>query len=104
MKKSIVVVATLASTLLFSSATFAKKEQEVKFDMKEMTCKELITMDEDSAGVMLMWLDGYLSGITGDTTFDGKEFGSFAGSLGEFCAKNPDSKVLDASKKLGVAQ
>ena len=104
MKKSIVVVAALVSTLAFSSSVFAKKEQAVKFDMNDLSCKELIEFDEDTAGIMLMWLDGYLSGVTGDTRFDGKQFESFAGSLGEFCAKNPDSKVIDASHKLGVAQ
>ena len=100
MKKLIVIIAVLA----FSSTAFAKKEQNVKFDMKDTTCKELIEADEDSAGVILMWLDGYLSGITGDTKFDSNEFGSFAGSLGEFCAKNPTAKVLEASQKLGVQQ
>jgi acid stress chaperone HdeB len=104
MKKSIVVIAALVSTLLFSSASFAKKQQEVKFDMKDLSCKELIEMDEETAGIMLMWLDGYLSGVTGDTTFDGAQFGTFAGSLGEHCAKNPADKVLDASHKLGISQ
>lgn len=102
MKKSTILVATLA--LVFSSAVFAKKEQNVKFDMNDLQCKELIEMDEDTAGIMLMWLDGYLSGVTGDTRFDGNQFGSFAGSLGEYCAKNPASKVVDASHQLGVAQ
>lgn len=104
MKKSIVVVAALVSALAFSSSVSAKKEQEVKFDMKDLTCKELIEMDEDTAGIMLMWLDGYLSGVTSDTRFDGSQFGSFAGSLGEFCAKNPTEKVLDASHQLGIEQ
>jgi acid stress chaperone HdeB len=102
MKKSIVIVATLVSAMAFSSTVFAKKEQAIKFDMKDLTCKELLEMESDDMGTMLMWLDGYLSGVTGDTKFDSEQFGSFAGSLGEHCAKNPSDKVVDASHKLGV--
>lgn len=102
MKKLFVMIIAVAATLTFSSGAFAKKEQNVTFDMKELTCKDLISFDEDTAGIMLMWIDGYLSGVTGDTRFDGKQFESFAGSLGEHCAKNPNSTVLDASHKLGI--
>ena len=100
MKKLLIFIAVL----LFSTSVLAKKEQNIKFDMNDLTCKELIEMDEDSMGVLLMWLDGYLSGVTGDTRFDGDQFGSFAGSLGEYCAKNQNSKVLDASHELGIAK
>jgi|PlaIllAssembly_1097288.scaffolds.fasta_scaffold2326208_1 acid stress chaperone HdeB len=102
MKKTIAIATLLVSALAFSSTVFAKKEQALKYDMKELSCKELIEMDEETMGIMLMWLDGYLSGITGDTKFDSDQFGSFAGSLGEHCAKNPADKVVDASHKLGV--
>jgi acid stress chaperone HdeB len=104
MKKSMAVVVALVATVAFSSSAFAKKEQNVKFNMQDLTCKELIELDEDTAGIMLMWLDGYLSGVTGDTRFDSDQFGSFAGSLGEYCAKKPAAKVLDASHELGVAK
>lgn len=98
MKKILILVAAL----LLSTNAFAKKEQNVKFDMNELSCKELIESDEETISMMLMWIDGYLSGVTGDTRFDGNQFGSFAGSLGEYCAKNPSNTVLDASHKLGI--
>lgn len=104
MKKSMVIVATLVSALAFSSTVFAKKEQAIKFDMQDLTCKELLEMESDDMGTMLMWLDGYLSGVTGDTKFDSDQFGSFAGSLGEHCATNQSDKVVDASHKLGIAK
>jgi len=102
MKKSIVIVATLVSALAFSSSVFAKKEQAIKFDMKDLTCKELLEMEADDMGAILMWLDGYLSGITSDTKFDSNQFGAFAGSLGEHCGINQSDKVVDASHKLGI--
>ena len=70
MKKSIAIIAVLVSALAFSSTVFAKKEQALKYDMQDLSCKELIEMDEETMGIMLMWLDGYLSGVTGDTKFD----------------------------------
>lgn len=104
MKKSIVVVAALVSALAFSSSVFAKKTQSIKYDMQDLTCGELIEMDEETMGMMLMWLDGYLSGVTGDTKFDSDQFGSFAGSLGEHCGANKGDKVVEASHKLGIAK
>jgi acid stress chaperone HdeB len=102
MKKSTVIALALVSAFAFSNNAFAKKQQSVHFNMHDLSCGELITMDEESMGVMLMWLDGYLSGVTGDTTFDEKEFTNFAGALGEYCVKNKTSKVIDASNQVGV--
>ena len=60
MKKSTVVALVLVSAFAFSSNAFAKKQQSVHFNMHDLTCGELITMDEESMGVMLMWLDGFV--------------------------------------------
>lgn len=98
MKKTLILVAAL----LISTNAFAKKEQNFKFDMNDLSCKELIESDEETIGMMLMWIDGYLSGVTGDTRFDSSQFTNFAGALGDYCAKNQNSKVLDASHQLGI--
>ena len=102
MKKSTIMALALISVFAFSSNVSAKKQKTVQIDMQNLSCGELLAMDEESMGVMLMWIDGYLSGVTGDTRFNETQFGNFASALGEYCAKNKNSKVLDASNQLGV--
>lgn len=79
-----------------------KKGGEVTIDMKASTCKDIDELDEESAPFFLIWVDGYLSGVTGDTTFSTKEFKRFVDELGKYCTKNPDSGLLDAAKKVGI--
>lgn len=99
MKKLILIIAALS----FSSATYARKESSVKFDMNELRCSELIELDEDTTGVVLTWLEGYLAGATGATRFNGEQFDKFAESLNTYCTRNLDSKVLDASHLVNAA-
>lgn len=104
MKKSTVIALALVSIFAFSNNAFAKKQQSVHINVRDLSCGELVTMNEELMVVMLMWLEGYLSGVTGDTTFDEKEFTTFAGALGEYCVNNKNSKVkvIDASNQVRV--
>ncbi|EIJ44282.1 hypothetical protein BegalDRAFT_3468 [Beggiatoa alba B18LD] len=73
-------------------------------DLKEMTCKQLESMDENTQSMMLFWLDGYLSGVTDDTSFDPQALGDFVKNLGEACKANADGKVLELAKEVGIAE
>lgn len=75
MKRSFVVTALcLAASLLVSGPVAAKKAQMQNIDFGTITCgaflKELSTSTAEDAGVVLMWIDGYLSGVSGDTDLD----------------------------------
>jgi acid stress chaperone HdeB len=76
--------------------------QAASFDVKELTCEELLAAPEEEMGIMLFWLDGYLSGVTGDTTFDDENLAGFAEKMGAACAKSPESKALDTAKIVGI--
>lgn len=79
-------------------------------DMKDVTCRELINMAEHdrdtgdaSSGVIEFWLDGYLSGISSDTSFDTDRIvKTFAPNIGAYCALNPDVGVLAAARTVGL--
>jgi len=103
MKLSVLWASLIAASLVCSPAAFAaKKGGEVTIDMKASTCKDIDELDEESAPFFLIWVDGYLSGVTGDTTFSTKEFKRFVDELGKYCTKNPDTGLLDAAKKVGI--
>jgi len=83
-----------------------KSQQPQNINFGAITCKEFVEeiagTDEDAAGIILMWLDGYLSGVSGDTTLNWKTLESFSGALVEACAKKPGKKVLDVAKEVGI--
>jgi len=71
-------------------------------DIKNATCQELMQQDEEALGVMLFWLDGYLSGVTGDTSFSLDNLNAFAEAIGVACAKSPEARLLDTAKIVGI--
>ncbi|ALG68934.1 HdeA/HdeB family chaperone [Beggiatoa leptomitoformis] len=73
-------------------------------DLKNMTCKDLDGMDKETASMMLFWLDGYLSGVTDDTSFDPASLGEFVNNLAKACSDKPDGKVLEFAKEVGISE
>ena len=71
-------------------------------DVNQLLCRELLAQDEDTIAIMLLWMDGYLSGVTGDTRFNPGYLETFAERVGEACAKSPNTSVLDVAKIVGI--
>jgi acid stress chaperone HdeB len=98
MKKSWIAASMLAATLFVPAVSHAAAE-----DMKNLTCEEMLKMDDETRGILIFWMDGYLSGITDDTTFDLELLQKFAEKIGAACAKSPTSKVLETAKIVGTS-
>ncbi len=101
------LAATCLLVLMAAVPVSAKKQQQpADIDFGAVTCKEFIgeiaTSDEESAGIILIWLDGYLSGVSGDTKLSWKNLESFTTALMEGCAQKPARKVLDVAKDVGI--
>ena len=94
----------IAATAVPALAKKAQQPQNINFGA--ITCKEFVVemadSDEESAAFILMWLDGYLSGVSGDTTLNWKTLEGFSGALMEACAKKPGKKVLEVAKEVGI--
>lgn len=75
-------------------------------DFSAMRCRDFINdvseASEEDVAALLLWLDGYLSGVSGDTVlrFDGLEH--FGTSLVEHCSANGKDRLLDAARKVGI--
>lgn len=86
--KSLVLAAVAAAALVTSaSATVV--------DMGAATCTDTKSWDANTAGGYLMWLDGYMSGKTGDTNLDTDGVAKLATAIDSYCASHPDDKILD---------
>ncbi len=105
MSKKIVPI-VLFVFLLLQIGTTAHAEQQNDIDFANLTCEQFIDglqeMDDESAGYVMMWLDGYLSGITNDTLLHWEGLEEFGTKLAGFCQKNPHSGLLDSAKAVGI--
>jgi acid stress chaperone HdeB len=96
----------LSASLLVSAPSLAKKSQMQNIDFGAITCgefmKEISTSSAEDVGVFLMWIDGYLSGVSGDTVLNWENLEEFSAELVAYCGKKPDLKVLDAAEEVGI--
>jgi acid stress chaperone HdeB len=93
------------AAIFLSQCVFAPAALAERVNLRELTCDMLLDLgadDADAAAVIMVWLDGYLSGVTGDTTFDDKAMGQFAEALGKACERSRNSKVIEVAKIVGI--
>ena len=103
----LIFVSLLAGlTLTLAPAAEARKGQSQDIDFGSYTCKAFLydisdASEEDIAAVFL-WLDGYLSGVSGDTVlrFNGLE--AFSENLVERCSQRGNERLLDAARRVGI--
>ncbi len=107
MKLSFVVCLALLACLA-SGPALAKKQAIPNIDFGRYTCQEFIDeiagASAEDTGAVLMWLDGYLSGISGDTELKWTELEQFGEGLINYCSRNKDAKMLDAAKQVGIQE
>ncbi|MCP5197041.1 MAG: hypothetical protein H6974_09690 [Gammaproteobacteria bacterium] len=98
----------LSTTLPVSAPALAKKTQMQDIDFGAITCgefmQELSKSSSEDVGVILMWIDGYLSGVSGDTVLSWKNLEKFSADLVAYCGSKPDVKVLDAAEEVGISE
>ncbi len=94
MKKMIVFVIAAILVLSFSGAAFAKRGANA-VDMDEYTCNDLMKERVENIGLVLMWVDGYLSCKTGDLVLDEEWVQEMAETIGDACQANPNAYLID---------
>lgn len=101
--KNAFLAAALSAALSVAAIGDARAES---INFGAATCSEFIQTvadsSEDDVGAMMLWLDGYLSGVSGDAVlrFDGLE--QFGQNLVERCGNNPDENLLQAARAVGL--
>jgi acid stress chaperone HdeB len=94
------------AVLTATPAMAAKKQQSGDVDFGRVTCaqfmQDLSTSSEEDAGAIFLWLDGYLSGVSGDTVMRPAGMENFVQALLDHCNKRGKDKLLDAARKVGI--
>lgn len=90
MKKYLLAALTV---VMLGAAPFAAHAAEQ--DVAKITCKEFLT-DKQNISMMVMWIDGYMSGKSGNTSISDQWMEKLGTHLGTYCAKNPAKTIMDA--------
>ncbi len=106
LKSFVIFMLSLTIALFAANESEAKKSQIQKIDFAGYTCssflQEIASSSEEDAGAVLLWLDGYLSGVSGDAVLNFKGLEEFSAKLVTHCKDNGDDRLLDAAKKVGI--
>ncbi|MBF0273383.1 MAG: hypothetical protein HQL98_15140 [Magnetococcales bacterium] len=107
MRKINLIASFVLASLLVATPGHAKKQKQSEdINFGVYTCQEFLEEaaqgNAEDIGIVLMWIDGYLSGVSGDTVWKQKGFEEFSERLVNYCAKHGDAKLLDAAKKKGI--
>ena len=86
------LLATLTVVML-GAAPFAAHAAEQ--DVAKITCKDFLA-DKQNISMMVMWIDGYMSGKSGNTSISDQWMEKLGTHLGTYCAKNPAKTIMDA--------
>ncbi len=76
--------------------------QAETFEMAELTCAELLELDGETGSLVIIWLDGYLAGVSGDTEMNTDYLVGLTEVLVLECAEDPEALVLDMAEAVGL--
>jgi len=76
-------------------------------DLSSYTCGQFLDgmksqADRDKMHNLVMWLEGYLGGISGNTELNWQELLDYKKDLLAFCDKNPTLGLLEAARRAAV--
>lgn len=89
---------TSLSVLLLAAVTLTSlpvKAQQL--DLATVTCKDFVTSDKETIGLILMWLEGFYSDQDAKPIVDFDKMKANGGKLGEYCGNNPTHSLITAA-------
>lgn len=88
----------LAVALLTGPAAAQQPPQQL--DLATVTCKEFVTSDKETIGLILMWLQAYYTEQDAKPVVDFVKMKSDGEKIGTYCGKNPGHSVIDAADEV----
>lgn len=93
MKK--LLLTAIAAGLFFGVAAQSSHAAGTTKDLAKVTCEEFLK-DKDMIPLMVMWIDGYMSGKSDNTEISDEWANKLGTHLGTYCGKNPKKTIMDA--------
>ena len=69
---------------------------QVTLEVSKLTCEQLVNYKIATSEKIAMWLSGYHSGKTGNTSLNAQELSGSARKLRSYCARNGQMLVMEA--------
>ena len=83
-------------------ATWLNTASAQRFDLDLISCRELLATDRQNVTYLVVWLRGFRTEADEAMVLDLERLQADADKVTDFCAKNPDVKVLEAAQRLFV--
>lgn len=104
--KHLVALILVITVFIAAPAAAQKRASSDDIDLGTVSCGQFM-MDvnsgtEEDVTAVLLWLDGYLSGITGDTLLSFSGLEAFAEDLVTTCQRYPRALLIDAARQVGI--
>lgn len=98
----------LLLTLLHAQADERRAEEKLStIELTSFTCQQFrdgihSENDANKMHALVMWLEGYMSAISGNTLLDWQNLEEYKKDLLAFCDKNPTLGLLEAARRAAV--
>lgn len=106
MNKKLLPLLVAVLFLFATQPVQAKKERLQDIDFGDYSCRaflaDIADASEEDAAAVLLWLDGYLSGVSGDTVLSWRGLEQLTTDLIERCRRKGNEQMLEAARKVGI--
>lgn len=90
-----------AAMLTLSGPVRAQQPQPPQqLDLATVTCKEFVTSDKETIGLILMWLQAYYTEQDAKPVVDFTKMKSDGEKIGAYCGKNPGHSIITAADEV----
>jgi acid stress chaperone HdeB len=93
-------VKIVSAILVASSLVAAAPASAQRLDLSTVTCKQFLDSDERSITLIVMWLTGFFTDEDEPPIVDFDKLKSDTGKMGEYCRKNPATKLMTAAEEV----
>ena len=90
----------VSAILVASSLVAAAPASAQRLDLSTVICKQFLDSDERSITLIVMWLTGFFTDEDEPPIVDFDKLKSDTGKMGEYCRKNPTTKLMAAAEEV----
>ena len=79
---------------VLSATAQAQSSDEDVFDLKTMTCRDMLRTDGEERGYLMILMHGYINGQNGDTIINAPLLAEATDNIVNSCIDNPDEQLF----------